>query len=231
LAAARHVAALLRGLLRIKPTVSICVAAAPSQSEFFAALTEEIAIDWSRVIAFPMDEYLGIPASDPRVLRHYFEKHFYGKKRPGQTPFLQPDAADPKAECRRYAALLKRYPLDISCLGIGESCHLAYNDPHVAKFDDPEVVKVVEVDTMSRRQQVHDGTAKRVKDAIRRAYTLTIPSLMGARHVSCVAPGKVKAKAVARTLSEPIGEKCPATILRRHTSAVLFLDADSAAAA
>ena len=229
-AAAHHVSALMRGLLRLKPTIAMCFGAAPSQNEFFAALSEEPAIDWSRVVAFQLDEYIGLRPEDPRVLRHYFEKHFYSKKRPGQTPFLDPDATNLKAECGRYAALLANNPLDISCVGIGESCHLAYNDPHVADFDDPEVVKVVEVDEMSRMQQVHDGTVKRVGDAIAKAYTLTIPTLMRAKHVSCVAPGKVKATAVARTLRKPISEKCPSTILRKHPNAVLFLDADSASA-
>jgi len=98
----------------------------------------------------------------------------------------------------------------------------------VAKFDDPEAVKVVEVDETSCLQQVHDGTADRIENALRRAYTLTLPTLMNATHVSTVAPGKVKAAAVARTLRETLGEKCPATILRRHERAVLFLDADSA---
>lgn len=227
-AAAAHVSALLRGLLRIKPSVSIVFGAAPSQNEFFAALGEEPGIDWSRVIAFQMDEYIGVPESDPRVLRHFFETRLYGKVRPGQTPFLKPDAGDPRVECRRYAKLLKEHPLDISCLGIGESCHLAYNDPHVAKFDDPEVVKVVEIDAMSRMQQVHDGTVKRKQDAILQAYTVTIPTLMKARHVSCVAPGKVKAAAVARTLKDAIHEKTPSTVLRAHENAVLFLDQDSA---
>jgi len=228
LAAARHVAALMRGQLRLKPKLSMVFGAAPSQNEFFAALTDEIALDWSRVIAFQMDEYIGLPPNDPRVLRHYFEKHLYSRKRPGETPFLVPDATDVHAECQRYAELLSHHPLDISCVGIGESCHLAYNDPHVAKFDDPEVVRVVEVDEISRLQQVHDGTAKRTEDAIVKAYTLTIPALMNVRHVSCVAPGKVKAAAVARTITEPIDERCPSTILRKHPSAVLFLDRDSA---
>ena len=227
-AAARHVSALMRGLLRLRPTISMCFGAAPSQNEFFAALSEESAIDWSRVIAFQLDEYIGLRPDDRRVLRHYFEKHFYSKKRPGQTPFLEPDAPNLKGECGRYAALLARNPLDISCVGIGESCHLAYNDPHVADFDDPEVIKVVEVDEMSRMQQVHDGTVKRVGDAIAIAYTLTIPTLMRAKHVSCVAPGKVKASAVARTLREAISEKYPSTILRKHLNGVLFLDRDSA---
>lgn len=228
MAAARHVAALMRGLLRLKPKPSIAFGAAPSQNEFYAALAEEIAVDWSRVIAFQLDEYIALRPDDPRVLRHYLEKHLYSKIRPGETPLLQSDATDLQAECRRYAQLLADNPLDISCVGIGESCHLAYNDPHVANFDDPEVVKVVEVDETSRLQQVHDGTVKRVEDAIAKAYTLTIPTLMRAHHVSCVGPGRVKAAAVARTLREPISQKCPSAVLRTHANAVLFLDRDSA---
>ena len=227
-AAGQHAAGLIRSAFNTQKNVSLVFGAAPSQNEFFVALTQQENIEWPRITAFQMDEYYGISPDDPRVLRNYMERHFYRYQRPGNTPFLDPITDDPSAECRRYTELLKEYPLDISCVGIGESCHLAYNDPHVAKFDDDESVKLVEIDETSRLQQVHDGTVSRVEDAIMKAYTLTLPALMSAPHVSCVAPGSIKAAAVARTLTESISESCPSTILRRHPNAVLFLDVDSA---
>lgn len=227
LAAAQHVAQIFRATLQNQERASVVFGAAPSQNEFFRALTQQEDLDWARIIAFQMDEYYGVSPDDPRVLRNYMQRHFYRYRRPGKTPFLESVVADPAAECARYAALLQEYPLDISCLGIGESCHLAYNDPHVARFDDPEAVKLVEIDDTSRLQQVHDGTVTRLEDAITTAYTLTLPTLLSAPHVSCVAPGRVKAAAVVRTLTEPISEACPSTSIRRHPDAVLFLDVDS----
>ena len=226
--AATHVATEMRRVLAKQPHVSIAFGAAPSQNEFFAVLAKSDGVDWTRVIAFQLDEYLGVGADDPRRLRNYMQRHFYRFNSPGQIFSLAADTAHPGEECRRYAKLLQQYPLDIACLGIGESGHLAYNDPHVARFDDPEMVKLIEIDEVSRLQQVHDGTVSDFQSAICKAYTLTLPTLMRAPCVSCVAPGKIKAAAVAKTLSEPVSERWPATILRKHPNAVLFLDADSA---
>lgn len=229
LAAAHHVAERLHDVVLANGSVAVAFSAAPSQNEFFAALIESDRIDWDKVTAYHIDEYVGVGLEDPRVLRHYLERRLFSRRKPARKEYLAPDAPFPAAEARRYAGLLRERPIEVSCLGIGESCHLAYNDPHVAKFDDPELVKVIEIDDTSMMQQVHDHTAQSLADALRRAYTLTIPALMRAKLISCVAPGKVKAKAVARTLTEPIGEHCPSTVLRTHPSAVLFLDIESAA--
>lgn len=227
-AAAEHVSKLLRQVLACKGSASIALGAAPSQNEFFEALADAAEVDWPKLVAFQIDEYIGVGKDDPRRLCYFMERRLYGRRRPGQVLYINADAGDPQAECCRYAELLHRWPLDIACLGIGESGHIAYNDPHVADFDDSQAVKVVEVDAASRMQQVHDGTATRLEDAIPAALTLTIPTLMRAPYVSCVAPGQIKAEAVARTLTQPIDPRCPATILRRHPHAHLFLDQASA---
>ena len=124
---------------------------------------------------------------------------------------------------------MKKYPADIVVMGIGENGHIAFNDPHVARFDDPETVKTVELDQVCRMQQVHDGCFKSLDEVPRTALTLTIPALTAPERVFCVVPASAKARAVRDTVLGPISESCPASILRRHNNATLYLDRDSAA--
>jgi glucosamine-6-phosphate deaminase len=137
-------------------------------------------------------------------------------------------AADPQQECERYGALLSQRPIDLVCLGIGENGHLAFNDPPVADFSDPALVKVVELDEMCRLQQVHDGAFRSVEEVPRSALTLTIPALMSAGCLSAAVPGPAKAEAVRNALEGPLETRCPASILRTHPNAALFLDTASA---
>ena len=135
---------------------------------------------------------------------------------------------DPAAECARYSQLLRRFPVDITCMGIGENGHIAFNDPPVADFDDPALVKPVALDEICRNQQVHDGCFATLDDVPTHALTLTVPALMHAAQVFCVVPAATKARAVRDTLLGDIRTACPASILRRHPAATLYLDADSA---
>jgi glucosamine-6-phosphate deaminase len=112
-------------------------------------------------------------------------------------------------------------------LGIGENGHVAFNDPHVADLDDPLVVKIVDLDFECRQQQVNDKCFNKLKEVPTLAITLTVPALMAGRYIYCMVPGKNKAKAVQHTLYDKISEQCPASALRRHPQAVLFLDSDS----
>ncbi len=130
--------------------------------------------------------------------------------------------------CLAYEDLLLAEPTDIVCAGIGENGHLAFNDPPVADFLDPVQVKVVRLDQPCRAQQFHDGCFDRVEDVPTHAYTLTIPALLAAPHVSVVVPGPRKANAVLTTLRGPINEACPATVLRRHPGTTLYLDREAA---
>jgi glucosamine-6-phosphate deaminase len=134
----------------------------------------------------------------------------------------------PLHTCLAYEDRLLAEPPDIVCAGIGENGHLAFNDPPVADFLDPVLVKVVRLDGPCRAQQVNDGCFERLADVPTHGYTLTIPALMRAPVVSVIVPGPRKANAVLTTLQGPITEACPATALRRHPGAKLYLDADSA---
>jgi glucosamine-6-phosphate deaminase len=136
--------------------------------------------------------------------------------------------ADPSEECARYAVLLAAKPIDLVCLGIGENGHLAFNDPPVAAFNDPETVKVVPLDAACRQQQVNDGCFPSIGEVPTHAITLTIPTLFAAKHLSVVVPGARKAQAVHDTLHGPVASHCPASILRTHPHAVLHIDADAA---
>jgi glucosamine-6-phosphate deaminase len=132
------------------------------------------------------------------------------------------------AECQRYAALLNEAPIDLVCLGVGENGHIAFNDPPVADFNDPLTVKVVELDLACRQQQVNDGCFPNIDLVPRQAITLTCPILLSGRTLVCVVPGPRKAAAVKNVLCGPVGTACPATVLRRHASATLHLDVNSA---
>lgn len=220
-AAAEAVAAKITELLATRKFVNIVFAAAPSQEEFLAAL-REIPVEWGRVNAFHMDEYLDLGIDVEQGFGYFLEKRIFSLV-PFQDVFYMEGLT-----AEQYGVLLSVYIPDIVCMGIGENTHLAFNDPHAAKFDDPELVKVVELDTACRQQQVNDECFAYIERVPTHAMTMTIPALMQAAAVFVIVPGARKAEAVRHTLHDPIGERYPSTILRQHPNARLFLDKDSA---
>jgi len=226
--AARHTAKCIRNLLEIRDTISIIFAAAPSQNQFLQALTHQPNIEWNRIIAFHMDEYVGLPADAPQGFGNFLHRSIFGKVPFKAVYYLNGNATDINQECKRYGDLLDNFIPDIVCMGIGENTHLAFNDPHVADFSDPKMVKVVDLDQQCRQQQVNDGCFGFIDQVPTHALTLTIPTLFRPLYVFCIVPGIHKSQAVWYTLTEPIGEKYPSTILRKHPNAILFLDKDSA---
>jgi glucosamine-6-phosphate deaminase len=225
-AAARTTADAILRLLTTQPLVNMVFAAAPSQNEFLAALSQ-YPLDWGRINAFHMDEYTGLDSLSPQSFGYYLKTRLFDK-----TPFrcvhlLNGIAPDPQAECRRYADLLEQFPTDIVCMGIGENNHLAFNDPPVADFHDPEKVKVVTLDEDCRRQQVNDGCFPSLAAVPKQALTITIPALLDCRHIFAMVPGERKAKAIFNTFNSPITEQVPSTILKQHPAVQLFLDRDS----
>ena len=226
-AAAKDVKSCILELLGTKETVNMIFAAAPSQNEVLAALAADREIPWDRVNAFHMDEYVGLPKDAPQCFGNFLREHLFGLVDFRSVHYIDAAAPDPEEECARYAALLRQYPTDIVVMGIGENGHVAFNDPPVADFCDPLAVKPVRLDEVCRRQQVNDGCFQRLSDVPTHALTLTVPTLLSGRHLFCIVPAKSKAVAVRRTLTGEIGEDCPATALRRHMRAVLYLDGDS----
>src|SRR6202012_5966201 len=225
-ASAAQVVGRINQLLENQPFVNIVFAAAPSQNEFLQAL-QTAAVDWRRVRAFHMDEYIGLDRDATQGFGHYLRQRLFDKVHPAEVYYLDGNAADTEHECRRYGALLQQFPTDIVCMGIGENGHIAFNDPPVADFNDPYLVKVVELDLPCRKQQVNDGCFERLDLVPAHALTLTVPALMAGRFIYCIVPGRLKAEAVYNTLKREIGEACPASVFRRHERAELFLDVDS----
>lgn len=227
--AAKLAAQCLRELLQQKDEVNIIFAAAASQLEFLEAIVLEKDIEWDRVNAFHMDEYTGLPVAHPQRFGNFLNERIFSKLQLKKVYYLNEEGNDTEAESIRYAALLLKMPPDITFMGIGENTHLAFNDPHVADFNDPVLVKIIDLDEPCKLQQVHDGCFATVADVPSYAYTLTIPALLQSAYIFCMVPGKNKAQAVKHTLTEAISAKYPSTSLRDHAHAILFLDQDSAA--
>jgi glucosamine-6-phosphate deaminase len=231
-AAAVHAADRLRSVLSSAGEARVIFAAAASQSEFLDALAVAPDIDWSRVVAFHLDEYVGLPLGDEHSFGEWLQRRIWSRVLPGTIHKLDGGAAasnGPEVECERYGRLLADGGIDLAMIGVGENGHLAFNDPHVADFDDPLIVKPVEIDDTSRRQQVRDGAFPTFDAVPRVALTVTMSTILASRAVSVVVPGVHKAPAVARMLQGPIEAACPASALRRHPDAVMFVDEAAAA--
>ena len=226
-AAAKDIKECILSLLNTKETINMIFAAAPSQNEVLYALATDKEIPWNRVNAFHMDEYIGLSADAPQGFGNFLKEHIFGLADFKSVSYIDITASDAEKECKRYAELLAKYPTDIVVMGIGENGHIAFNDPPVADFNDKKAVKPVELDEICRNQQVNDGCFAKIDDVPKTAITLTVPTLFAGDHLFCIVPAKTKAKAVKATLCDDINEKCPATVLRRHKSAILYLDGDS----
>lgn len=226
-AAAADIAREMRRRLSERSPVRMVFAAAPSQSEMLEALVAEPGIDWPRVTAFHMDEYIGLAAGAPQRFGTWLRERLFDRVPFGEVNLIDPE---PNADAciANYASRLSEAPLDIVCLGIGVNGHLAFNDPPVADLSDPLDVKVVELDGICRQQQVDDGCFPDFGSVPTHAVTLTVPRLLRADRLFCVVPGPAKRNAVRATLHDAIGEQCPATALRTHPDCILYLDPESA---
>ena len=225
---AADVANCLKTLLEKQDEVNMIFAAAPSQNEFLSHLIHDKRIDWTRINAFHMDEYIGIHPEAPQSFGHFLRIRIFDKVPFKKVNYLNGLAENLEEECQRYADLLTKHPVDIVCLGIGENGHIAFNDPDVADFNDPKLVKVVELDPICRQQQVNEKCFKTLDLVPKEALTLTIPALLKAEWMFCIVPFKNKAQAVYQTVYGEVSEKCPASILRRKENSSLYLDPESA---
>ena len=228
-AAAAVVSAHLRREVGREGRAAAIFASAPSQDEFLAALREDGSIPWDRITAFHLDEYIGIDANHPASFRRFLVDRLFAHVPMRAFHQLAGEAADPAAECARYAALLDGERPSLAILGIGENGHLAFIDPPVCDFFETADVRVVELDEPCRRQQVHDGAFATIDDVPRTALSLSIPRLMRVPRAVAIVPGPAKRTAIAAALDGPVTCACPASILRRHPDARLFLDDASAA--
>jgi glucosamine-6-phosphate deaminase len=226
-AGATRFAAKLRQVIQERGRAAVIFASAPSQNEFLASL-RTMDLDWTRVTAFHMDEYFGIRADHPASFRRYIREHLLDHVPVAVFHELRGEAPDAAAECARYTALLQREQPAVVALGIGENGHVAFMDPPVCDFNDPLDVKVVDLDDVCRMQQVHDGCFAAFEDVPARALSLTVPVFLRTPHAVVTVPGPTKRAAVRAALQGPVTEQCPASILRHHPDAALYLNKESA---
>ncbi len=226
--AARTAADAIGAGIAERGTANVMFASGTSQLAFLAELAKLPEVEWSSVTGFHMDEYVGVGSDEPPSFARYMRERVAETVHPREFHYLDGAALDPTAECARYGALLADHPLDLCCLGIGENGHLAFNDPPVADFEDPQTVKVVELDDACKRQQVGEGHFRSVDAVPPYAMTVTIPALLRATVALAIVPERRKAVAVRDALEGPVSTRCPASILQRTPHAVLYLDWDSA---
>lgn len=223
-AAAADIAGQIVKLQKEQGEIRMIFAAAPSQNEVLDYLIQDSRIRWEDMTAFHMDEYIGLPNDAPQLFQNFLKERLFDKVSLKQVHLIN---SSDKEEVERYTRLLQEAPIDIVCLGIGENGHIAFNDPPVADFEDEHMIKKVELEDACRQQQVNDGCFSSLEDVPLYAFTLTIPALLAAGSMYCAVPGRTKAEAVRQTLNGPISTACPATILRTHAQAKLYLDKDS----
>ena len=227
--AGKEASAKIKELIAKKGEVNMIFAAAPSQNETLAALIADKEIDWSKVNAFHMDEYIGLSPDAPQGFGNFLKERIFSKVPFKSVNYIYAENETAEETCERYTKLIKENPIDIVCLGIGENGHIAFNDPWVADFDDKYVIKKVELDEVCRQQQVNDGCFKELSDVPKFALTLTVPTLFNADYLFCTVPAKTKADAVYKTVHNEINEELPATIMRKHENAIMYCDSDSGA--
>jgi glucosamine-6-phosphate deaminase len=226
-AAANHVADRIRSIARQTEMVPVVFATGASQLETLRVLTVLPGIPWDRVVGFHMDEYIGIPAQHPASFRRYLREELVQRVPMRAFHEINGEASNAEEFCKEYAALLNAHQPKLCLAGIGENGHLAFNDPPEANFKDPEDVKVVLLDQACRQQQVNEGWFPSLREVPANAITMTIPALLRIPELVLSVPGERKRSILQRTLTESIRTACPATVLRTHGNAHIFVDAKS----
>jgi glucosamine-6-phosphate deaminase len=227
-AAAEKAAECIREAIARNGSARVVVATGNSQIGMMELLVRKPGIDWNAVDAFHLDEYVGLPDTHPASFRLWLRTRFADIVKPRSMEYLNGEAADLEAEILRYTNLLKARPIDVALIGFGENGHIAFNDPAVADFNDPATVKRVVLDDACRRQQVGEGHFPNIAAVPVEALTVTCPALMSARTLVCTVPDGRKAQAVKGAIEGEISTACPASIVRTHPKAFLFLDQESA---
>jgi glucosamine-6-phosphate deaminase len=218
----------IRQALAVRGEANIIVATGASQFEMLAALVAEPNINWNRVTGFHLDEYVGLPISHPASFRGYLWQRFVSRLPLPLSAFHFLDAeTDPKAECRRVGEIIRRQPVDVAFVGIGENGHLAFNDPP-ADFETEEPYIVVNLDDACRRQQLGEGWFPTFDDVPQQAISMSVRQIMKSRAIICTVPDERKAEAVRNAVEGEVSLKVPASILQRHKQCTLFLDKPAA---
>ena len=226
-AAAAKAAEFLREAIASKGHAAFVAATGASQFEFLGALTSMADIAWDRTTMFHLDEYIGLPETHPASFRLYLKERLIARVHPGTVHLIQGGAQDPQAECRRLNRLMAECEIDVSFVGIGENGHLAFNDPP-ADFEVAAPYIVVDLDEACRRQQMGEGWFQSLEEVPQQAVSMSIKQIMKSKAIVCTVPDRRKAQAVRDCLTGEVSPSYPASVLRQHEEAYLFLDADSA---
>ncbi len=228
-AAAQAAAHALVHLTKSRKDIGVIFATGASQLDTLRPLTSLPDVPWNKIVGFHLDEYVGLEVDHPASFRGYLRKHLTEKVAMKEFHEIDGTRPDLQALCTKYAADVRDADPQLCLLGVGENGHLAFNDPAEADFNDPLAMKVVHLDDVCRQQQAAEGWFKSFDDVPKLALTLTIPTLFRVPRLIVSVPGKRKATIIKRMLYEPVSTTCPATILRTHPNAAIFLDMDSAA--
>jgi len=226
-AAAAKAAELLKDAIARQGHATFVAATGASQFEFLDALTCTPDIDWFRTTMFHLDEYIGLPETHPASFRRYLNERLIGRVHPGTVYLIQGEAPDPQTECGRLNRLIASYEIDVSFVGIGENGHLAFNDPP-ADFEVEDPYIIVELDEACRRQQLGEGWFTSLDEVPRRAISMSVKQIMRSQFIVCTVPNRRKSQAVYDCFTGEATPLHPASILRQHDHAYVFLDADAA---
>lgn len=216
---------IIREAIADKGHANVILATGTSQFETLNQLLLED-IDWSKVIMFHLDEYLGLPITHPASFRKYLKERFLEKVGPLKEVYLINGEVDPKEELKRLGDAISKYPIDIAFVGIGENGHLAFNDPP-ADFETEQPYIVVNLDEPCRIQQMNEGWFGSLEEVPQQAISMSIRQIMKTKHIICSVPDERKALAVKNTLEQPVSNLYPASILKTHPSCLFFFDANS----
>lgn len=225
-AAGKEITDKINELLQAQDEVRMVFAAAPSQNEVLSCLASSENVQWNKVVAFHMDEYIGLGENAPQLFSRFLDNILFNKLDFKEVHRIKGNN-NPIDEIKIYAGIIAKAPIDIICLGIGENAHIAFNDPPNADFEDPLIIKQVQLDQECREQQVNDGCFGTLEQVPKKALTLTVPVLMGGKHLFCIVPGLSKMAAVLNTIQKPISTQYPSTILRKHPDCRFYFDKDS----
>ena len=218
----------IKDSVKKKGSANIILATGASQFETLKNLVSAEGIDWSKVVMFHLDEYVGMSDQHPASFRKYLKERFVDKVGSSKAVhFIKGDAEDTEEECKRLNEIIKKHPIDVALVGIGENGHLAFNDPP-ADFDTEEPYIVVELDEACRRQQMGEGWFETFEDVPKKAISMSIKQILKSGSIICSVPDKRKAKAVQECLEGDVSNIHPASILQTHQNCTVYLDRDSA---
>jgi len=220
-AAADRAAEVIRGAIGERGQAYVIVATGNSQLEFLGALVHDASIDWSKVVMFQLDEYIGLPSRHPASFAEFVRKNILAHVHPEKAYLIE--QYDP----RTMSELVAKQTIDLAFAGIGENGHLAFNDPP-ADFEAEAPYLRVQLDRKCREQQVGEGWFATFDDVPKEAFSMSIPQIMKSREIICVVPDLRKAEAVRDCLGGPVTPLHPASILQQHPGATVFLDTESA---